>query len=75
MGAGPRDAIPRSETMENPPNTACLRGLVTDQDLELAEQEFPGICDFYATRRGRDRTFLELLHAYLERDCLVQHAA
>jgi hypothetical protein len=42
-----------------------LLGLVTDQDLELAEGEFPGICQFYAQRHGQDRTFLSLLAAYL----------
>lgn len=43
----------------------CLRGLVTEQDLELAEQEFPGICELHLRRGARDRTFLELLAAYL----------
>lgn len=43
----------------------CLRGLVTDQDLRLAEDEFPGISAFYATRTGKDRTFLDLLAAFL----------
>jgi hypothetical protein len=50
----------------------CLSGLVTDQDLQLAEAEFPGICRLHAERRGRYRTFLELLAAYLgleERAC------
>lgn len=42
-----------------------LCGVVTDRDLELAEQEFPGICELHARRGGRDRTFLELLGAYL----------
>ena len=26
----------------------CLRGLVTEGDLALAEVEFPGICRFHA---------------------------
>lgn len=43
----------------------CLRGLVTDQDLALAEEEFPGIVELHQRRGGRDRTFLELLAAYL----------
>ena len=43
----------------------CLRGLVTDQDLELAEEVFPGICELHARRGARDRTFLDLLAAYL----------
>lgn len=44
----------------------CLRGLVTDRDLDAAEQEFPGICEFYAAHIGRMRTFLDLLAAYLD---------
>ncbi len=44
----------------------CLKGLVTDQDLDAAELEFPGICEFYAAHIGRMRTFLELLAAYLD---------
>lgn len=47
------------------PDRPCLRGLVTDADLELAEQEFPGICELHRRRGALDRTFLELLHAYL----------
>lgn len=43
-----------------------LRGLVTDQDLDAAEAEFPGITDFFARRRGLNRTFLDLLGAFLE---------
>jgi hypothetical protein len=43
----------------------CLRGLVTDQDLALAELEFPGIMELHNRRGSRDRTFLELLAAYL----------
>ena len=45
--------------------TAQLRGLVTDKDLDLAEQEFPGITKFHADCAGRFRTFLDLLAAYL----------
>jgi hypothetical protein len=47
----------------------CLRGLVTDQDLAQAEEEFPGICELHSRRGARDRTFLELLHAYLTEPC------
>lgn len=46
-------------------SSPCLRGLITDQDLELAEAEFPGICRLHDSRGHRDRTFLELLAAYL----------
>ena len=43
----------------------CLRGLITEDDLALAEREFPGITRFFETRRGRDRTFLDLVVAYV----------
>jgi len=62
--------------MSTPANDheSCLRGLVTDHDLDAAEAEFPGITDFYATRRGRDRTFLDLLAAFLDiGHCATQH--
>jgi hypothetical protein len=42
-----------------------LRGLITDGDLVLAEVEFPGICRFHAQHRGRHRTFLELMVAFM----------
>jgi hypothetical protein len=52
----------------------CLYGLVTDQDLSAAEEEFPGITELYESRRGRDRTFLDLLAAYLDiGHCASQH--
>lgn len=51
----------------------CLRGLVTDQDLDAAEQEFPGICEFYAAYSGRLRTFLDLLAAYLDVGHTARH--
>lgn len=38
---------------------------MTDRDLELAEEVFPGICELHARRGARDRTFLDLLAAYL----------
>jgi|RhiMetdeSRZDD1v2_1073273.scaffolds.fasta_scaffold220329_2 hypothetical protein len=47
------------------PESQCLRGLVTDADLAMAEVEFPGISQFHAGRIGKDHTFLELLAAYL----------
>jgi hypothetical protein len=49
-------------------STCCLRGLVTEADLAIAETEFPGISQFFATRAGKDHTFLELLCAYLGLD-------
>lgn len=51
-----------------PHDQPCLRGLITDGDLDQAEQEFPGICRFYASHRGEHRTFLELVVAYIG-DC------
>jgi hypothetical protein len=54
------------QTTANNDDQPCpLRGLVTDQDLELAEQEFPGICELHRRRGALDRTFLDLLAAYL----------
>ena len=43
----------------------CLRGVITDGDLDQAEAEFPGICRYYAAHRGEHRTFLELMVAFL----------
>ena len=48
-----------------PLDRPCLQGVVTERDLAQADQEFPGICELHARRGARDRTFLELLHAYL----------
>jgi len=47
------------------PESPCLRGLVTDADLDMAEEQFPGIIQFHASRVGKDHTFLELLAAFL----------
>lgn len=49
----------------------CLCGLITDQDLDAAEVEFPGITRFHVACAGRYRTFLELVHAYLMGDVAV----
>ena len=46
-------------------DVSSLRGLITDRDLGQAEVEFPGICRFYAARRGTFRTFLELMVAFV----------
>ena len=51
----------------------CLRGLVTDQDLALAEEEFPGISALHLRRGARDRTFLDLLAAYLHESPCTEH--
>jgi hypothetical protein len=47
------------------PDGCCLRGVITDDDLWLAEQEFPGITSFHAAHRGEHRTFLELMFAFI----------
>jgi hypothetical protein len=57
-------------------NTLCeqtLEGLVTDRDLQLAEQEFPGICRFHEECRGKHRTFLDLLAAFISWCPAQQH--
>lgn len=54
---------PRSKDERGP-----LQGFVTERDLQLAEQEFPGITGFYLQQRTQSqccpRTFLELLGQY-----------
>lgn len=53
----------------------CLRGLVTEGDLALAEVEFPGICRYHACHRGEHRTFLDLLVAFMSDRDQVSRAA
>jgi hypothetical protein len=47
------------------PDECCLRGVITEEDLTLAELEFPGISSFHAAHRGEHRTFLELMVAFV----------
>jgi hypothetical protein len=42
-----------------------LRGVITERELPLAEQCFPGIGDFYRRSPRRWTTFLELVWAFL----------
>jgi hypothetical protein len=39
-------------------------GVITEQDLELADEAFPGIADFFATLNRKPRTFLELVSLF-----------
>jgi hypothetical protein len=43
-----------------------LRGVVTERDLPVAEQCFPGITAFYRQAPRRCSTFVELVWAFLE---------
>lgn len=43
-----------------------LRGVLTERDLPAAEDEFPGITDFFAQCPIKPRTFLELVFAFAE---------
>jgi hypothetical protein len=41
-----------------------LQGFITEQHLDEAEAEFPGICRFFAECAGHPCTFLELVWQY-----------
>jgi hypothetical protein len=43
-----------------------LRGLVTDRDLQVVDQAFPGILGYYRSLRHKPGTFLELVWGFLE---------
>jgi hypothetical protein len=38
-----------------------MQGFITDSELTQADQEFPGIAQFFATLAVKPRTFLELV--------------
>jgi hypothetical protein len=57
LGGGTADALP-----------PCMRGYITEANFEECEEEFPGIVDFYRNLAVKPRTFLELMHAYLDRE-------
>jgi hypothetical protein len=44
-----------------PVRRQIMKGVITDQDLDQAEEEFPGIARFFANLIVKPRTFLELL--------------
>jgi hypothetical protein len=52
-----------------------LQGFITEQHLEAAEREFPGIGRFYAECATRPRTFLQLMWLYLDAACDRERAA
>ena len=39
-------------------------GVITDQDLEQAEEVFPGIVQFFESLSHKPRTFLELVSRF-----------
>jgi hypothetical protein len=43
-----------------------MLGLIRDEDMDEAEEEFPGIRALYLGCGDRPRTFLELLARYLK---------
>jgi hypothetical protein len=43
-----------------------VRGRITEAQLPLAEESFPGICDVYAALDLKPATFLQLLFIYEE---------
>jgi hypothetical protein len=49
-----------------------MQGFITDAELPAADQEFPGISEFFATLVDKPRTFLELVARY-EHWCDQQH--
>ena len=67
-----------------------MMGFITDDNLDLAEEDFPGIQAFFAALTTKPRTFLDLLaefdhwrdvrtyfdsrHAKAQRDQLCTHA-
>jgi hypothetical protein len=51
-----------------------LRGMITEQDFEECECAFPGIARYYADLKDKPSTFLELVWAYLHRECTCVEA-
>ncbi|HUH01911.1 MAG TPA: hypothetical protein VML75_07930 [Kofleriaceae bacterium] len=43
-----------------------MRGRITETQLPLAEESFPGICDVYDALEHKPATFLQLLFIYEE---------
>ena len=41
-----------------------MQGFITENELTQANQEFPGIADYFATLAVKPRTFLELVARY-----------
>lgn len=41
--------------------TSSMVGVITEQHLEQAEEEFPGICRYFAACPCKPATFLELV--------------
>lgn len=41
-----------------------MQGFITERDLAQADQEFPGVAQFFAALAVKPRTFLELIARY-----------
>ena len=41
-----------------------MQGYITDAELPAADEEFPGISNFFATLANKPRTFLQLVALY-----------
>jgi hypothetical protein len=46
-----------------------MRGLITECDFEECECAFPGIVRYYREMKEKPETFLELLWAFMHREC------
>ncbi len=46
-----------------------MRGMITELDFEEVECAFPGIVHYYRELKVKPETFLELLWAFIHRDC------
>jgi hypothetical protein len=45
-----------------------MRRFITEKNFDECEEAFPGIVAFYHQLAAKPRTFLELVHAFLEAD-------
>jgi hypothetical protein len=43
-----------------------MRGYITEANFAECEEAFPGIVAFYARLQPKPRTFLELVHAFVQ---------
>jgi len=53
--------------MDTATNETTLQGFITERNLDEADQEFPGIKQFYLAMTARVRTFLDLLRLFESR--------
>jgi hypothetical protein len=55
--------------------TPDMRGFITDEHLDQAEGEFPGISRFYGQCERKPSTFLELVTRYLRFTAFIADGA